>query len=291
MAEQRYTIIIVPGAGTTLRKLRISSRVVSYVFISLACLVVVGLGTIVHHVKVFKQAQTLQKIEQENAQLKASLKQSDVLTQRLTRKISDLTRLSSRLKAMAGLPRLAARKEPSFKLGMGGVRMESAPNQDELNLLERKAESLEKSLLGLHSYFQQNNPFGTPSIPPSEGFISSTFGSRQNPFTSLPDFHEGLDISNEVGTPVVATANGVVTFAGDRGSFGHVVEIQHEHGISTLFGHLAKILVQPGQRVTRGQRIGLMGNSGKSTGPHLHYEVRVNDQPVNPKPYLVRRAG
>jgi murein DD-endopeptidase MepM/ murein hydrolase activator NlpD len=290
MADRRYTIIIVPETGTTLRKLRISSRFISSVIIGLACLLVAGLGTMVHYIKMFTQAQSLQKVQQENVRLKANLKQSEVLTQRLNRKVSELSKLSIKLKAMAGLPRITAKKEPAPRMGMGGVRMDNAPDSSELTLLENRAESLEKSLLGLHSYLEKNNPFSTPSIPPSEGFISSSFGVRRNPFTSLPDFHEGLDISNEIGTPIVATANGVVRFAGTKGSFGRVIEVQHEHGISTLFGHLAKVLVQPGDQVTRGETIGLMGNTGKSTGPHLHYEVRVNDQPVNPKGYLVRKA-
>jgi murein DD-endopeptidase MepM/ murein hydrolase activator NlpD len=107
----------------------------------------------------------------------------------------------------------------------------------------------------------------------------------------LPDFHQGIDISNNFGTPVVATAQGKVIHAGYLGSFGLTVQIEHEGGISTLFGHLAKIDVKTGDQVVRGQKIGLMGNSGMSTGPHLHYEVRLNEQPVNPKPYLIRKAG
>jgi murein DD-endopeptidase MepM/ murein hydrolase activator NlpD len=290
MADQRYTIIIVPGTGTTLRKLRISTRFISYVIIGLACLLVAGLGTMVHYIQMFAQSQKLQKLQKENVDLKASLKQSEVLAQRLNRKISELSKLSIKLKAMAGLPRLTAKKESALRLGMGGVRLETAPDPTELIQLETRAESLEKSLLGLNTYFQKNHPFTTPSIPPSEGFISSSFGARRNPFTNLPDFHEGLDITNDIGTPIVATANGIVSFAGAKGNFGRVIEVHHDHGISTLFGHLAKVLVQPGDQVTRGQTIGLMGNTGMSTGPHLHYEVRINDQPVNPKGYLVRKA-
>jgi len=107
----------------------------------------------------------------------------------------------------------------------------------------------------------------------------------------LPDFHEGIDICNEYGTPVLATAQGTIIHAGTLGSFGQTIEIDHANGITTLFGHLAKIYVKVGQEVNRGDKIGLMGNSGMSTGPHVHYEVRVHDQAVNPKPYLARRPG
>jgi murein DD-endopeptidase MepM/ murein hydrolase activator NlpD len=128
-------------------------------------------------------------------------------------------------------------------------------------------------------------------MSPAAGFISSSFGSRLNPFTNLPDFHEGVDICNDYGTPVHATAQGTVIHAGSLGSFGQTIEIQHENGITTLYGHLAKIFVKVGQDVSRGQKIALMGNSGMSTGPHVHYEVLIHDQPVNPRPYLTRRSS
>ena len=126
---------------------------------------------------------------------------------------------------------------------------------------------------------------------PTEGYISSAFGMRRNQFTNMPDFHEGIDITNDVGTPVLAPADGKVIFAGYRGNFGQVIEIQHEGDITTLYGHLHKILVKPEEKVTRWQEIALMGNTGKSTGPHLHYEVHVRHQAVNPRAYLESIGG
>ncbi len=126
----------------------------------------------------------------------------------------------------------------------------------------------------------------TPSIWPTEGWVSSGFGNRRHPVTGEPNFHEGIDIAGITGTPVRATADGVVVVARRWGSFGLTVVIDHEYGLRTLYGHLSRILVKPGQRVSKGQEIGRMGSTGLSTGPHLHYEVHLNGRPVNPLRYL-----
>ncbi|MEJ2624206.1 MAG: M23 family metallopeptidase [Pseudolabrys sp.] len=119
--------------------------------------------------------------------------------------------------------------------------------------------------------------------------VTSGFGPRRDPFLGTPAFHPGLDLAGAVGTHVHATADGKVLRAGWDGGYGNLVEIDNGHGIVTRFGHLSKILVKAGQRVHRGQLIGLMGSTGRSTGPHLHYEVRVNGKAVNPEKFL--RAG
>jgi murein DD-endopeptidase MepM/ murein hydrolase activator NlpD len=150
---------------------------------------------------------------------------------------------------------------------------------------------LEQNLKVLQGYTQTEKPFSRPSLFPTEGFISSSFGARRNPFSNLPDFHEGIDISGDHGAPVHATAQGTVTIAHYYGSFGLAIQISHENGMTTLYGHLSKIYVKEGEAIRRGQKIGLMGNTGMSTGPHLHYEVRMNDQAVNPIPYLVQRSS
>lgn len=126
----------------------------------------------------------------------------------------------------------------------------------------------------------------TPSVWPAKGFIVSPFGVRQDPFDGEPAYHEGVDISAPFGNPVVATAEGLVVFAGYRRGYGNVVEISHGGGLATLYAHLSKILVHPGQPVKRWQKIGAVGSSGRSTGPHVHYEVRKDDRALNPKRFL-----
>jgi murein DD-endopeptidase MepM/ murein hydrolase activator NlpD len=127
----------------------------------------------------------------------------------------------------------------------------------------------------------------TPSMRPLDGgWISSPFGFRESPFTSEHEFHSGVDIAAHKGTPVKATANGTVSFVGYKGSYGKAVSINHGFGIVTRYGHLSSFHVKKGQKVLRGDVIGEVGSTGRSTGPHLHYEVRLNDIPVNPEKYM-----
>lgn len=127
----------------------------------------------------------------------------------------------------------------------------------------------------------------TPSIWPTEGFISSTFGSRSSPFTSRGEFHKGLDINNRPGTPIWAPARGTVSFSGTDGAYGNCVIVQHGAGLSTRYAHMQRYVVKEGQSVQRGDLIGYIGSSGRTTGPHLHYEVRVNGVCVNPMRYIL----
>ncbi len=147
---------------------------------------------------------------------------------------------------------------------------------------EKAFESLYKDLES-----RRNLLSSTPSIRPSKGWISSIFGHRTSPFTGLREFHKGLDVANRKGTPIVATADGIVTFAGKKGLLGKAVKLDHGHGIVTRYGHLQKILKRRGEAVKRGETIALMGNTGRSTGPHLHYEVFLNGIPVNPNKYIL----
>ena len=126
----------------------------------------------------------------------------------------------------------------------------------------------------------------TPNLWPVEGQITGSFGERIDPFNGEGAFHSGVDISAGVGSAVIAPADGVVTYADFMGGYGRAVMINHGHGISTRYGHLASFAVAAGQVIHRGDTIGYVGLSGRSTGPHLHYEVRINDTPVNPYKYL-----
>ena len=127
----------------------------------------------------------------------------------------------------------------------------------------------------------------TPSVWPAEGHLSSGFGYRISPFTGQAKLHAGLDIANRIGTPIIAPAKGTVTFAGWQGAYGNYITINHGNAISTHYAHLQRWIVKEGQMVNRGDLIGYIGNSGRSTGPHLHYEVRVGGVPVNPMRYIL----
>ena len=138
---------------------------------------------------------------------------------------------------------------------------------------------------------QQNLLASTPAIRPvSRGvksWVTSRFGYRKSPFTGRREFHKAYDIAARQGTPILATADGVVTFAGKKGLYGKVITIDHGHGMVTRYGHCYKILKKRGEKVKRGETIALLGNTGRSTGPHVHYEVRLNGMPVNPEKYIL----
>ena len=125
-----------------------------------------------------------------------------------------------------------------------------------------------------------------PSMWPVEGPVTSSFGERVDPFNGEGEFHTGIDISAPSGTPVRATGDGVVTMAGQESGYGRQVVVDHGHGVTTTYSHLSAIGVLAGQSVTRGQIIGYVGRTGRATGPNLHYEVRINNVPVNPHKYL-----
>jgi murein DD-endopeptidase MepM/ murein hydrolase activator NlpD len=132
-------------------------------------------------------------------------------------------------------------------------------------------------------WFRANS---APNLWPVEGQVTASFGERIDPFNGEGAFHSGVDIGSSYGHSVVAPADGVVVFADSMGGYGKAIVIDHGHGISTRYGHLSGFAVTPGQHIHRGDTIGFVGSSGRSTGPHLHYEVRINDTPVNPYKYL-----
>lgn len=150
------------------------------------------------------------------------------------------------------------------------------------------SESYDKDLSNLLKAIQaRSDPANIPAMWAHLGKINNEFGFRRNPFGGRTyEFHGGMDIDGERGDAVFAPANGVVSEAGWKGGYGNMIEIDHGNGLKTRYGHLSKIEVEAGQQITRGQQIGLIGSTGRSTGPHLHYELRINDHPINPRFFL-----
>ena len=161
--------------------------------------------------------------------------------------------------------------------------------EDDLSTLQVQAAQQEQSFNELSEAIERrrNRWASTPSIWPVKGWVTSGFGRRISPFTGEPAMHRGIDISVPENTPLVAPANGVVVRAGWDGGLGNAIKIDHGYGYATTYGHLAKLAVRVGQRVKRGQLIAYVGNTGLSTGPHLHYEVAVNLIPTNPMRYIL----
>lgn len=159
--------------------------------------------------------------------------------------------------------------------------------QQSFDLLEEyKASMKSYSEVVQHISIQREKVKYTPSIWPCRGIITSPFGFRLHPLFRNKFFHTGMDIANVPNTPVFSTADGVVIFAGWQEGYGYVMSVEHGYKYRTVYAHLSKILVRKGQFVSKGQKIARMGNTGRSTGTHLHYEVHYNGRPVNPMKYL-----
>ena len=158
-----------------------------------------------------------------------------------------------------------------------------------IGTLMSEAERQEQSLRELQEYFDDRESLlaSTPSLLPSRGWLSSDFGVRLDPVTAERRMHEGLDVATAFGQPVTAPADGTVVFKGWEGGYGNVLVVDHGYGVKTRYGHLSQVLVGLGERIRRGARIASVGNTGKSTGPHLHYEVRVNGIPENPRKFIL----
>jgi murein DD-endopeptidase MepM/ murein hydrolase activator NlpD len=171
---------------------------------------------------------------------------------------------------------------------MGALPALQSP-ENTFGLLRELLQGLESRLSTVRSDVDKRNALAasTPSIWPAHGWLSSTVGNRRDPINGGRDFHEGLDISADRGTPVYATADGTVSSAGYEGGYGNLVVLAHEYGLETRYGHLSKFLTTPGAKVKRGDIIGLVGSTGRSTGSHLHYEVRVNGRLLNPLQLLL----
>lgn len=151
--------------------------------------------------------------------------------------------------------------------------------------VSNQAERFESLLKYLEN--QRNLLASTPAIKPSQGWVTSRFGYRISPFTGLREFHKGYDIANKKGTPIIATADGIISSVSFKGLLGRVLVIDHGHGMVTRYGHLSKALKKRGEPVKRGETIALVGNSGRTTGSHLHYEIYLNGIPVNPEKYIL----
>ncbi len=167
-----------------------------------------------------------------------------------------------------------------------GLMREMHQQIDELDVASQRRENSFDALLDKLEG-QRNLLASTPAIRPTSGWMTSRFGRRVSPFTGRKEFHKGVDIANRKGTAILATANGIVSFAGKKGAMGNVIVIDHGHGILTRYAHLSEALKKRGEKVKRGDIVAQMGSSGRSTGPHLHYEVHLNGVPVNPTKYIL----
>lgn len=219
-------------------------------------------------------------VQTENAQLRQENERQRQQLENLNNRVDAVEDASRRLVEMS------VGGADMQTLGSGGTGGPALPVSDfAVNFIESKTGYIEMELRAYEAILKERSLI--PSIWPVKGTLESGFGGRRNPFGgSSYEYHEGQDIEAAFGTPVSAAANGKVIVAGWQNGYGQVVYIEHGGGLTTRYGHLSKIEVTVGQSIARGEVLGLVGSSGRSTGPHLHYEVRINNEPVNPVEYL-----
>jgi murein DD-endopeptidase MepM/ murein hydrolase activator NlpD len=201
----------------------------------------------------------------------------------------ELNSLSNRVEAVEDTSRKLAEKSgvvngESTLPGTGGPALPL--DADSLAALENKMNQLERDIKAYENVLRERGY--TPTVWPVVGNLESGFGARRNPFGgSSYEFHSGQDIDAQTGDPVVAGARGQITFVGWQSGYGQLIVIDHGGGLTSRYGHLSHIDIAQGETIERGQFIGRVGSTGRSTGPHLHYEIRINDEPVNPLQYLI----
>ena len=226
-------------------------------------------------------------LTQQAAHLKTAF-ENQRLREENNRQRQELEKLNNRVEKVEDTSRKLAEKSgvvtDSTSGGAGGPAFPL--DEKGLDTLQAKMSRLERALKTYESVLRGRGY--TPSIWPVDGTLEGGFGGRRNPFGGAGyEFHEGQDIEAPWGAPVVSGASGRVSFVGWQNGYGQLVVVDHGGGLSTRYGHLSHIDVALNQSVHRGQFIGRIGSTGRSTGPHLHYEVRINDEPVNPLSYLL----
>lgn len=291
MANEFYTLIVVPHAKARFRKFQVSVRLTKWVLGALAFLAVALVGIVVHYTWINVQVAELKRLRGENLALAAKARAYEENAGRLQARVLTLQSMVTKLGLMAGV------EESLPEAGVGGVgglsSLETtAPSLDiaaSLQGMDQTVSALTEKSSRLQAFFEDQHVLlaSTPSIWPVRGYLSASFGNRKDPFTGMPDFHPGIDVSTPRGTKVRAPADGVVTFRGKRGAYGNALVLDHGYGIVTRYAHLDGYNIRPGQRVQRGDVIAFVGNTGRSTAPHLHYEVWVDDQLRNPIEFIL----
>ena len=280
--ERLYAFIVARTSRSRSRIRRISIhkrwlKASAGVFALLLCAAVYGLYSLSHGIGHLHLEDENKRLQMENEKQRQQL-------DNLKNRVEAVEDASRRLAEISGVDE----DQQETARGAGGplVPMDAAT----ITAVEKRAAQLEQELQAYENALRERAK--VPSIWPVEGELSDGFGMRRSPFgDASSEFHSGQDITAAWGTPVVATGSGRVSFAGVQNGYGQIVIVDHGDALTTRYGHLSKVEVVLGQEVARGERLGRVGSTGRSTGPHLHYEVRIKDGAVSPRRYLPNKAN
>jgi murein DD-endopeptidase MepM/ murein hydrolase activator NlpD len=289
LTRKQHTIIVVPHARARFRQFQVSSRLIWSVAISVSLSLLLGVVFGVLWIQSVRKNREVSTLAAENLDLRGRTKALNAKLEGLEKLLAEFEERTRRLSIVAGLSGV---HDPGTG-GVGGLTTLPADNASQVEavldetsrrglLLSGQLGQVEERLA-----FQADQLALTPTLAPSFGVLTAGFGQRSDPFTGQQEFHTGIDISSPTGGRVVSPASGTVVRVGWQNGYGRVVEISHGFGIRTVYAHLETSRVAEGQRVHRGDLVGLIGSTGRSTGPHLHYEVQVAGKPVNPLDYVL----
>jgi murein DD-endopeptidase MepM/ murein hydrolase activator NlpD len=267
----------------------VTSRLLWSVATAVSLSLVLGVVFGVLWIQSVRKNREVSTLAAENQDLRGRTKTLNAKLESLEKLLADFEERTRRLSVVAGLSGI---HDPGTG-GVGGLTTMPVDSSSHLQavleetsrrgvLLSGRLGEIEKKLS-----FQADQLALTPTLAPAVGVLTAGFGLRSDPFTGQQEFHTGIDVSAPTGGKIVAPANGTVVRIGWSNGYGRIVEIAHGFGIRTTYAHLEATRVAEGQRVRRGDLIGLVGSTGRSTGPHLHYEVQVDGRPVNPLDYVL----
>ena len=292
MEKKFYAFLVFPGAHGRLHKIQLPFYIIHLVL----ALSVVGILTVAalanSYARMLLKVSNYNSLRSEREALKTQYRTLESTVTSTNAKLDSLQSLAAEVALSYGF---GDARRPRFPEAVLALATQTDASVDSsfraslyaFDLIRRAALEPEGSASGQGMFSNlQIDRTTVPSLWPVRGQITAGFGQRMDPFSGEGAFHAGVDISVPFGTKVIATADGIVLEAGPEAGYGNEILIDHGDGLSTKYAHLSRIFVAVGQELKRGQVIGSVGITGKTTGPHLHYEVHIHDTPVNPTKYL-----
>ena len=301
MAQSHHTVIFVPHARAKLRKWRVTNFQIFATAGSLLALLLASTFVLWFHFRTGINPDEMARLKRENEKLREVNQSFESSIKKLQGRLVDYEDRTRQLAIVAGVENLGAGSDAggagdNGEAGVGGgtpLGEASAPDIEAMAAMETRARQLAGRLDTVESKLEERVRWisSTPAIAPVKGILTSGFGYRSDPMTHEQGIHQGVDIAAPAGQPVHASADGIVLRAGEVTGLGRAVYLAHGYGLVTRYGHMSRVDVHPGQRLKRGDVVGLVGNTGRSTGYHLHYEVRLDGAPVNPLGYILDDSG
>jgi murein DD-endopeptidase MepM/ murein hydrolase activator NlpD len=285
MAKRHHTIILIPHAHAKLRKWQVTNLQIGIAAGALLLLTLAAAFFTWVHFNSNANPVEIARLKSENERLRNTNLTFESSLKALQGQLAEYEDRTRQLAIVAGVESL----ESGAEAGIGGGAPADGIEVGDLPAIESRASHVASALDTVEAKLNERVRWisSTPAISPVKGIFTSGFGFRSDPLTHGRGIHQGVDIAAAPGQPVRASADGVVVQAGVIGGLGQAVVVAHGFGVTTRYGHMSRIDVRPGQRIKRGDVVGRVGNTGRSTGYHLHYEVRVDGDPVNPLAYIL----